>query len=262
MPDTSFTITKAEIVGLCLESIGYGIFLITFFPCIKVLVWDSSFRRRKTINWIMLVVACLLFCFATMDVAFGLQHNIVAFVLYTGPGGAAEQFSDISNYVSVMKSVDVFFSVIIGDAMLIYRCWVVYGKSYLVIAFPLLIWMADTACAMVLTWIEATFHSHSLLLAGKFGPFLTSFASLTIVQNVITTALIIWRIWKVDRENAKYRYNTGSTNTGTRRSSRLRNVMRIVIESGLLYTTFAVISFCTYVTNSNAFYVTTDMVDY
>lgn len=51
----------------------------------------------------------------------------------------------------------------------------------------MLLWMADTACACVLTWIEATLHNHSFLQVSKVKPFLSSFTSITIVQNIITT---------------------------------------------------------------------------
>ncbi|KAJ7599495.1 hypothetical protein C8J56DRAFT_916817 [Mycena floridula] len=239
MPDTDFTIDKAELVGLCLESIFYGIYLVSFFPCIKALIWDNSFKRRRTVNWIMFVVAWLMFIFATMDVGFGLFRCFQGFVLYQGPGGPLTVFQDIANYVSVMK---------------IYRCWIVYGKSYLVVLLPLLLWMTNISCGMVLIWIQATIRTQTSILAGRFGPFLTAFASVTIVQAVITTSLIVWRIWKVDRENAKFRAPSWHSSP-----TKLQKVMRIVIESGLMYTTFAIISFVTYVANSNSFDVTTDM---
>lgn len=47
--------------------------------------------------------------------------------------------------------------------------------------------MGDTACACVLTWIEATLHNHSLLQVAKVKPFLTAHVAITIVQNIVTT---------------------------------------------------------------------------
>lgn len=69
----------------------------------------------------------------------------------------------------------------------IYRCWIVYGKDYCVIILPTLLWMADTACACVLTWIEATLDKHSLLQTSRVRTFLLPFTSITIVQNILTT---------------------------------------------------------------------------
>ncbi|KAJ7598492.1 hypothetical protein C8J56DRAFT_770005, partial [Mycena floridula] len=112
--------------------------------------------------------------------------------------------------------------------------WVVYGKAHIVIILPILLWMVDTSFPTVLLWIESTNHTQNTILGEKFGPFLTTFAGLTIVQNIMTTGitqqyslsqndtdsreigLIIWPIWKVDRESARYR------NVTTRSPTRLQ----------------------------------------
>lgn len=120
MADT-FTIDKAQIVGLFLESVFYGIFLVSWFPCLRALLCDSGFKPRAKIHWPMLIVAVILGIFATLDVAFGLLHNIQAFVLYTGAGGAIEEFSDISDWVNVMKVYKIcwllYCATLIGSAV-------------------------------------------------------------------------------------------------------------------------------------------------
>ena len=86
----------------------------------------------------MLVVAVLLFIFATFDgksvgflskysgkplhngsVAFGLEHDLQAFVFYKGPGGAIEQLYQLTDWVTIMKSIDYFALTSIGDGMLV-----------------------------------------------------------------------------------------------------------------------------------------------
>lgn len=52
-------------------------------------------------------------------VAFGLRHNLDAFIFYRGPGGAAEEFHDISYWVNIMKTVDYVAQTTIGDAVLV-----------------------------------------------------------------------------------------------------------------------------------------------
>ena len=49
-----------------------------------------------------------MFAFATMDVAFGLRHNLDAFIFYKGAGGPDAEFEDISYWVNVMKVVGLF----------------------------------------------------------------------------------------------------------------------------------------------------------
>lgn len=97
-----FPLTEAELVGLFMECIVFGIYLVTLFATARVLLWDPVGRRKKC-NWPMVIVMCLMAVFATMDVAMGLKRNLDAFVLFKGPGGAEQDFADMSNWASVMK---------------------------------------------------------------------------------------------------------------------------------------------------------------
>jgi hypothetical protein len=101
-----FLIDSAQIVGLFMETLLYGVYLVTLGQCLHALLWSPAehrFRAKNKIHWPMLVAAILMFTFATLDVAFGLRHNLDAFVYYTGPGGAKEELENISYWVNVMK---------------------------------------------------------------------------------------------------------------------------------------------------------------
>ncbi|KAJ7151024.1 hypothetical protein C8R46DRAFT_824008, partial [Mycena filopes] len=256
-----FPITEAQIVGLFLESVFWGIYLITLVLCLRSLLFTTNFgfKRLQDINWPMLVVALAMCVLATLDVAVGLLHNIEAFVLYTGPGGAEAEFGNISDWINVVKGFDIILQTALGDGMLIYRCWVVYGKSWLVIAFSLLLYAGSSVCSIMILRIEATLRSHVLVTgAGSLKPLILSFWVLTIVQNILTTGLLIFRIWRVDQQNSQFGYGTSSS-SGKRKTSRLRQLIRVILESGALYTTMAFLSFVTFVVNSNSTYGVTDV---
>ncbi|KAJ7844902.1 hypothetical protein B0H14DRAFT_3868192 [Mycena olivaceomarginata] len=252
----NFPITEAQIVGLFLESVFWGIYLVTFFLSLRSLLFSKNFDRRRLsdLNWPMLVVIFAMCSFATLDVAVGLLHNIQAFVLYKGSGGAAEEFSNISDWVNITKAVNVLGQTTLGDGMLIFRCWKVYSKSWRVVAFSILLYLGGTACAVMILRVEATLHSHTLITSNSLNPLILSFWVLTIVQNIITTGLLVFRIWRVDRENTRFAYNASQGG-----QSRLHQVMRIVIESGLMYTTIAFLTFITQITNSNSTYGVSDV---
>ncbi|KAJ7036754.1 hypothetical protein C8F04DRAFT_1394021 [Mycena alexandri] len=256
-----FPITEAQIVASFMESVFWGIYLITFFLCMRVLVFrpDFGLKRLSELNWPMLLVALAMCSFATLDVAVGLMHNIQAFVLYRGAKGAVGVFSDISNWVNVVKTVDVVMQTTLGDGLLIYRCWVVYGRSWRIVAFPILLWIGGAVCTVTNIVLEARLHSDALVTSKSLRPVIISFWVLTIVLNILTTGMLVFRIWKVDRESARFAYRTASSSGITTRPSRLKQAMRIIVESGLLYTTVALITFITYITNSNSAYATSDV---
>ncbi|KAJ7719942.1 hypothetical protein B0H16DRAFT_1386994 [Mycena metata] len=253
-------ITEAQILGLFLESVFWGMYLITFVYCLRTLLFGLNFeiKRPSEINWPMVVITLLMCVLATLDTAVGLLHLIQAFVLYTGPGGPTEEFSNISDWINVVKGFDIILQTIMGDGMLIFRCWVVYGKSWLVIAASMLLYVGSTVTGIMILRIEGTLHLHVLITgASAIKPLITSFWILTIVQNILTTTLLFSRIWKVDQQNSQFSYS-GSTG-GKKKRTRLRQLNQVILESGLLYTTMAFLSFITFITNSNSTYGVSDV---
>jgi hypothetical protein len=69
----------------------------------------------------------------------------------------------------------------------VYRCWVVYGRSWLAISLPLLLVLGNMAVTGVVLFLEVTLNQHALLNISKLKPFGAAFWALTIVINVITT---------------------------------------------------------------------------
>jgi hypothetical protein len=99
---TSFPVDEAQLIKVFMEAVAYGVYLVTVGMCIRVLFWENTGRRRERLNWPLIVVAALMCTFATMDVSFGLRHNLDAFIFYKGPGGPNAEFEDISYWVNVM----------------------------------------------------------------------------------------------------------------------------------------------------------------
>lgn len=218
---------EAQIIGLLLQSVFYGVYLVSFFVCIQCLIWDSGrFKSLRSLHWPMLTVALILCILSTLDLVLGFLRSIQAFILCTQPGSTVKGFANSSDWVNVVKvchsiaipakiSFAETFIIVVGHSCdrcswrcdtgengysglrgslthflnfaKVYRCWIVYGKSFAVVVVPSLLWAADAACGGVVLWIQATIEGHSIVNVGKLKPFLTSFTALTIVQNMITT---------------------------------------------------------------------------
>ncbi|KAF8825788.1 hypothetical protein HHX47_DHR6000765 [Lentinula edodes] len=211
MADT-LGISEAQILGLFLASVFWGMLLITFVQAMRCMLWDLNvpggrLKRASTINWPMLVVALLLMALSTFDVSLGLMHSIEAFIFYTGPGGSAARFTGLTDWVNILKVR------------------------------------------------KASAHPY------PFFPTRVDF------DQTSLPGVIVYRIWRVDQTNALFGIQTqGSSLQGTRglfgrqkhQRTKLQNVIRIIVESGLMYTTIAFITFITFVVGSNSFYPTSD----
>lgn len=65
----------------------------------------------------MLLATILLFTFSTLDLVFGLQLNISAFLIFKGE--PIDYFADTSNWVNVMKLVTYFAQTFMADSILV-----------------------------------------------------------------------------------------------------------------------------------------------
>ena len=98
-----------------------GMVLITVAYGLRVLLWshEGHLKRKKDISWIMVGTTIAMFTIATLEMAFGLLHMLQAFIWYPGPGGAIDEFEDISNWVNVMRTADYILQTFIGDGIMV-----------------------------------------------------------------------------------------------------------------------------------------------
>ncbi|KIK61737.1 hypothetical protein GYMLUDRAFT_574980 [Collybiopsis luxurians FD-317 M1] len=238
----SLGISEAQLLGVFLASVFWGMLVITFVQAIRYLIWDSDakgagLKPASGINWAMLSVALILMALSTLDVSLGLMHSIEAFIFFTGPGGSAARFTGLTDWVNIVKTCNIVFGKLISDGVLVYRCWVVCNKSIFVVIFPIMLWLGYLALAIFVIYLEASAGNPKILLTGA--------------NNIITTA------------NHQYGLQSATGGSGSRsffgrRRSTLQQVTRIIIESGMLYTTMALITFITFEVGSNSFYPTSD----
>ncbi|TFK39913.1 hypothetical protein BDQ12DRAFT_711990 [Crucibulum laeve] len=252
MTSSRFPVDQARISAFFIENVIYGLYIASFgYTMNALLSTGTRWRRLNELNCSMMAVSLLMFLNSTIALASGFYIIWRGFIIPSEAGGGPASFGDISNWSLVLKSAVLLLQTTIGDAMLIYRCWVVYNRSLLVVAFSIVMWCGGTVCSVFLVYYEATFHSQVLVSAEKLHPFGVAFWALTVGLNVITTGLLVWPIWKVIQENEQFVYR----NSVAHPPNTLKNVMQIIIESGLLYTAMAFITFVTYTSGSNALYL-------
>ncbi|KAJ7289213.1 hypothetical protein C8J57DRAFT_1046248 [Mycena rebaudengoi] len=225
----------------------YGIYLVTLGIAARVL-FTAEHRIHPSINWKTVGVSVLLFANATLHLVLAIHTSIRAFILYTGPGGPEAIYKSASQWENYVRPMCVGLQSLIGDAILIYRCWLVYSRSWHIVAFPFVLWLANIACQVRKGYVQSTL-PQALVTASELYPWGVAFWTLTICINLSTTPLIVLRIWRVDNEMVQSRLPLGSRRRDTPRTP-LGRTMRHMIESGLIYTTAAIITFAAYTSQS------------
>ncbi|KAJ6490851.1 hypothetical protein C8R45DRAFT_991037 [Mycena sanguinolenta] len=263
----AFPITEAQLTGHYFETLGYGIYLATCCLCAQTLFWipqpggGERLRRRSEIRWLLVSVFSFLFVMSTFDDIIGLVHIILAFVKYKGPGGATGELTNIHEWINIVRSFDQIGIMIVGDFVLIYRCFVVYGRRWQAIAGSFILYLTGIAMGIKLMVVEITTSNAAITLnSSVIKPWSSAFFAITAAQNVLTTSLLVWRIWRVERQNEMLRASSARTTShpSSVYQSRLRKVILIVAESGLAYSTLVFVTFVVSICNSNTLYLVAD----
>ncbi|KAJ6490927.1 hypothetical protein C8R45DRAFT_991162 [Mycena sanguinolenta] len=262
----AFPITEAQLTGHYFETLGYGIYLATCCLCARTLFWipqpgGERLRRRSEIRWLLVSVFVFLFVVSTFDDIIGLVHMILAFMKYKGPGGATGELMNIHSWINIVRSFDQIGIMIVGDFVLIYRCFVVYGRRWRAIAVSFILYLTGIAMGIKLMSVEITTSNAAITLnSNVIKPWFSAFFAITAAQNVLTTSLLVWRIWRVERQNEILRASSARTTSHPSPvyQSRLRKAIRIVAESGLAYSMLVFITFVVSVCNSNTLYPVSD----
>ncbi|KAI0055290.1 hypothetical protein BV25DRAFT_1833279 [Artomyces pyxidatus] len=199
----------------------------------------------------MVTIATLLFVFSTMHIGVDIHRIIQGLVDNRNfiPGGPPVWFEDVSQFTFVFKSAIYSFQTITGDAVVIYRCYVVWQSIYVII-FPImmLLGVAVTAAGSVYACSRATLAQGGIFF-GDTDQWITSFYAATLSTNMLCTLLLVFRIWQINS-----RVSRGHTGVS------LKPVLLIVMDAGVLYSVTLLSALIAFVSKSNGQFIVLDMV--
>ncbi|KAJ6518398.1 hypothetical protein DFH09DRAFT_998263 [Mycena vulgaris] len=243
----------ARLVALFVSCVLYGILLMTFIPSIRSLLCSASqkfqFKQRADIKFPIVAATSIMFLVSSVSVVLSLQSVIDAFVDYKGPGGALEFYDTVNaGWKHWIVAIEDTVQVITGDGLLIYRCYVIYDRNWRVVILPGISWLAMTALSITSSYYEAALPGAKRLNDHITIPVLSVTLFLTFTTSVITTYLIVRRLFTVEYKTKLH----GATQTHF-----LTRVAMIFFETGMIYTLSVVAALGVYLSGSNLEYVAT-----
>ncbi|TFK85018.1 hypothetical protein K466DRAFT_495544 [Polyporus arcularius HHB13444] len=237
---------KAYLTAIWLKTLFYGINICLFGSYVYIL----HFRRTRKITPVIFWVAVLMFCFSTTHVSLGFYRLIRGFIdLRDQPGGPGAYFSDVSTPPNVVKVTIHSVNSILGDSIVVWRCWHVWGGNWRVCILPILLIAASAVCGFAQAIIFAEAKSVHSAFADELEKWNGSLFGLSLVTNVVVTTLIAARIWFMNRELG-----------GAIGPFRYTKALVLIIESAMIYSAALVIEITLYFIGSNAFYIVYDPI--
>ncbi|GLB42156.1 hypothetical protein LshimejAT787_1101710 [Lyophyllum shimeji] len=255
MPETRFPRAAAVLIALFIECIFYGIYLVTVVTALRRVLRCSTDRpwksQVKSQRW-TLTVLFLMFAVSTLNIVLGLVRILQGLVYNIRVGDAADEQLG-RNWLNMVKGLTLCSQILIADVVLIYRCWIIHGKSRRVVLFPILMWWGALACVIVSMYLQVASFSKSAIDISALVPVSTFAWLTTLALNVYANTMIVFRIRRVvNRDDL-------ATEKRSPLFRPLENIMRIIIESGLLYSITCTIFFITLAAGSNALFLTAAM---
>ncbi|KZT01854.1 uncharacterized protein LAESUDRAFT_717201 [Laetiporus sulphureus 93-53] len=243
----TYPIAEAQLVALFMQSVTYGIHVVTFSLCMYTWYRRTGHSGAPRCGpWMVVPVA--LFVLGTVDVSFNLYHNLIAFIFYTGPGGAEAEFKQLSNWVNAIRSVWYVVSASVSDAAL--------RMQRMVVTVLIVLWVGMAVSEVIELYYLFTLKAPSSIPdARKIQPYLDAFFCTSLSINILSTGMIVWRIWRIQRQKAK----AFAQSFGSSGGLDLLNIIRIFLESALLYTLCVALTFIANFAGSNISYGFSDI---
>ncbi|KAJ7510715.1 hypothetical protein B0H11DRAFT_1955888 [Mycena galericulata] len=249
MPLHQYPLDNAFLVATWLEALVYGFYFCIF--CLSIYVNITSTRGRTTHNQTIFAASITMFILATTHVAINCYRLIRGYVDFgTAPGGPVGYLGVISTWHFIFKDVLYATQSILGDAAAVYRCWILWKQEYKIVLLPFMLLVMSAVSGYMVCGLHATMGPTATVFDPRLTKWITTFYSLAVAQNCLTTGLMACRLWQGERESARFRLGSGI----------FLPVLRVLVESAALYLFVEILLLCLYAVRSNAQYILLETV--
>ncbi|KAJ7272946.1 hypothetical protein C8J57DRAFT_1316076 [Mycena rebaudengoi] len=249
MAVTQYPLDKALLVATWLEALFYGIFFCVF--CLGVFINLTSKNVHNTHNRIMFGISIVMFWIATAHLGMNCYRLIRGYVIFRlDPGGPVGYLGILSTWDHIFKDTLYATQSILGDAVGVYRCWILWSGDYRVAILPFMLLIVSTVSGYMVCGLYTTVDPAATVFDPRLTRQITIFYATAVAQNIITTGLMAFRLWQVEKQSARYRKGGGS----------LMPVLEIMVESAALYLFVEIILLSLYAANLNSQYILLEIV--
>ncbi|KZO97590.1 hypothetical protein CALVIDRAFT_597500 [Calocera viscosa TUFC12733] len=223
-----YDLNTCMLYGIFLSAILYGIHVILFVLSLYVLIFKRGSQQR---NFILVVLSTIMFILETSVIALSFSRILDGFI---GSGSitsaeAALYFAELSLPKYMAHAALLGVNVILADALLIYRCWIVFNRRIIFVTVNILLWITSTVfLGITLTRLKlVTLSTPETLEVVSTSDW--TWIALSLTQTILTTAMIVYRIWRAHLLRQRPEEQI------------FRSVATIILESGALYMTALIV---------------------
>ncbi|KAJ7245620.1 hypothetical protein B0H12DRAFT_781858 [Mycena haematopus] len=239
---TNVALDRASLIAIVMETFFNGVFTTLFAATLPLIL-------KKTINnsnRLLLPTLCLIWVLSISHWILDIIRVMQAFL--DNPAGAIVYYADVANPLEVAKTTVYVAITMTGDFFLIFRCFMVWNRKWVVVIIPILLWLG--------TGVTGYAVPHGFVVARRGGVFLkglnlwiTSFFAMSLTLNIICTTAIAYRIIRTRMDMPQYYAQNGH----------VYSALIIFLESAGIYSSSLLILLVIYTAKSNAQYIMLDV---
>lgn len=214
-------------------------------------IWTFTYKQRiRDINRPIAVIAVLLFVLSTAHMIVGIIRLEDGMVKYgsTFRGGPVGFFTDVTQQSFLTKNTIITLQTLLGDGVVIYRCYFVWQSVWIII-LPCMMWCGVAAFGICMVYAQAPTTDAKNVFGNKTGHWIMVFLSLTLATNLLSSALLAYRIWTIER-NVSGAYATKNK----------MPILRVLVDAALIYSAALCASQVCFALSNNGFYVIGDLI--
>ncbi|KAJ7732188.1 hypothetical protein B0H16DRAFT_181772 [Mycena metata] len=140
MPD--ITILPANLATVVLDSFLYGLLFLLFtltvyFLATRRTLADARQTTKHHFTSLAFIGVATLFLAVTVHWSIVIYQAFFAFIHLANPVAEDAFYADLGQISEIIKNAFLFMAVCLGDTLVTYRLWIVWGRNPLVVIFPL-----------------------------------------------------------------------------------------------------------------------------
>lgn len=238
-------------MALWVESLAFGSFTVLYAIAIWILLYKERKRGSSTPNKRLFATSTVMWLLAVAHLVIDVQRADQAFVVHGNKeNGSRDFFNTLSNPTYVVKDVIYVSQTLIGDAFVTYRLFMVWNRSWPIIAFPIVLLLGAAVAGYGACVEIGLVEGLGVVFASNIAPWGKSFFVISLTTNVFTTFGIAGRLVWLSRRMKSYRTNGLSH----------WDVVETLVQSAAVYSATLASLLGTYLAGSNAQYICLDLL--
>ncbi|KAJ7914089.1 hypothetical protein B0H13DRAFT_2463742, partial [Mycena leptocephala] len=185
-PFSTMNLLTINMASVVLESLLYGIFLVFFFVNIYLRVSKYSKPRiLKEPLWNPVVISTIaIFLTCTAHWVLTVVRFFRAVLGSADTYAAILYYADDSQTTQVARSALTEMTMLIGDAVIIHRLWLIWNRNFRVVVVPVILWFGVLACGIVVACLFSQSWLGHILFTTSAGGWVTANWMLTTIRAV------------------------------------------------------------------------------